>query len=200
MRPLPIWTITILGILIVSSCTKKVHCDAVEEDNPLLSITLFPKEGNSYKFISTSDTLELITQKIPFSQPYIAYCNRWHPLEDCHCETSYTQIYRNEGSKFLSEIWLSYSKDRPKAYRFQYSIQINRSLFYGAIDFQSTDLARQINDLLTEEILLGDKSYFNVLVIEDYHDYTEAALTAIIEPTEGLIGFTLNDDLYQLVD
>jgi len=193
-------TFLAISIIFLGSCTKEIECDNIEEDNPILTLEMFPEHLELYSFASTTDTLILEKESVDTTPAYIDKCHPLDPLTDCYCHNSHEEYYRNDSINIDYGISVDYYLESLKTYQIGYYISASMVDFYAYIEFYQIDLQVQIDEMLHESILIDDTNFFNVLVIDGYHDNTSSTIRIIIKPNVGLVGFAVNDDLYQLIE
>jgi hypothetical protein len=205
MRNPFIWLI-VVGSALLYSCEKKT-CVAVEDDNPLLSITLFQEKLETYIYASSNDTVTLVNGEFERTETYVIKTWIWEWGEE-GCRNYHSEKYESlePSSDYNEEFKNIIEVSFPDAgfYRFRISIFISTyHLSYPnrlevSMEFNQGDLQTQIEALLIEEILIGGAKYNNVLIFEDC--CSNNSFKIIVRPNKGLIAFFVNDELYQLVE
>ena len=90
-----------MGLLALSSCeVKEVQCEEFDQENLILTLSMFQKPHNELYFISQSDTLTLKKSHYGFSESYVERCGSY-PDPYCDCYGAFTGAYTLNDSIFL---------------------------------------------------------------------------------------------------
>jgi len=191
-----------ISIIFTSCGDKNYTCSGFDFDlnKSLVSILMFPDKAETYAFASKSDTLELAKDWISITEPYTYDCaaliRAWIP--PCMCSSQYQEFYFlkvDPQTRFETYIeWYAEKNEEP-----------HRGIYFSfsgsSLSFDYTQTL--VEDLTIEKVTIEDTDYINVIdfKLDRYSSSSEGNVISriIIQPNEGLVGFTLNDNFYKII-